>query len=375
VTRSDPYVPDRIGNGAQVKSKRATLTDVARLAGVSGTTVSYILNGRADEMRISADTQQRVLAAVAELGYRPNRSARSLRTRTTKTIGVITDFVASGMFASRMISGANAAARALDHVLIIGETEGDPSVERLLVDEMVERQVDGLLYVTRTTMELEGSAGLPVNQVVLLNCVDRDLARPAVLPDERGGGRSAAAAILTSGLTGRVYVVGEDPTPRAIAGPLRLAGIRERLGESGVELSGVVTCDWAVEPAYDAIGRWLRAGHRPRGLICLNDRVAMGVYQALGEHGLAVPDDVAVVSFDGSELASWLRPHVTSVELPFTAMGDLAVRALLDPEGVGPGPYLVPMPVVDGQSVVRPPDPHRLGASRGSEARSLGGPV
>lgn len=375
MTRSEPYALDRIGNEAHVKSHRATLSDVARLAGVSGTTVSYILNGRADEMRISSETQERVRAAVAELDYRPNRSARSLRTRTTKTIGVITDYVASGMFASRMISGANAAARALDHVLVIGETEGDPSVERLLVDEMVERQVDGLLYVTRTTVELEDPADLPGTQVVLLNCVDRDRARPSVLPDERGGGRTAAAQILTSGLSGEVYVVGEDPTPHAIAGPLRLAGIRERLGESGVELSGVVTCDWAVEPAYDAIGRWLRDGHRPRGLICLNDRVAMGVYQALGEHGLSVPDDVAVVSFDGSELASWLRPHVTSVELPFGAMGDLAVRLLLDPDGVGPGPHLVPMPVVDGQSVVPRVDPHELGAPRGSEARSLGGPV
>ncbi len=358
-----------------MKSHRATLTDVARLAGVSGTTVSYILNGRADEMRIAVETQQRVRAAVAELDYRPNRSARSLRTRTTKTIGVITDYVASGMFASRMISGANAAARALDHVLVIGETEGDPDVERLLIDEMHERQVDGLLYVTRTTLELEDSAVLPDNLVVLLNCVDRERARPSVLPDERAGGRTAAAVILTAGLAGEVYVVGEDPTPRAIAGPQRLIGIRERLGESGVELSGVLPCDWAVEPAYDAMTRWLGAGHRPRGLICLNDRVAMGVYQALGDQGLTVPDDVAVVSFDGSELASWLRPHVTSVELPFAAMGDLAVRLLLDPAGAGAGPHLVPMPVIEGQSVVPAGDTRRLGAGRGSGARPVGGPL
>jgi LacI family transcriptional regulator len=374
VTRPDLSVPDRIGDEAHVKLHRATLTDVARLAGVSGTTVSYILNDRAEEMRISADTQKRVRAAAAQLGYRPNRSARSLRTRTTKTIGVITDYVAGGMFASRLLSGANAAARRLDHVIVIGESEGDPAVERLLVDEMLERQMDGLIYVTRTTLALDSSL-LPDSQVVLLNCVDEDHARPAVLPDEHAGGRSAASAILASGLSGEVYVVGEDPTPNAIAGPLRLAGIRERLSESGVTLSGVVSCDWAVEPAYDAIGRWLDAGHRPRGLICLNDRVAMGVYQALGERGLVVPDDVAVVSFDGSELASWLRPHVTSVELPFAAMGDLAVRLLLAPEAAGPSPHLVPMPVIDGQSVVRPRDHHRLGAGRGPAARSLDGPV
>ena len=156
---------------------------------------------------------------------------------------------------------------------------------------------------------------------------------------------------------------------------MRLAGIVERLAESGLTLSGVVACDWAVEPAYDAVSRWLDAGGRPRGLICLNDRVAMGVYQALGEHGLVVPDDVAVVSFDGSDLASWLRPRVTSVALPFEQMGDLAVRLLLDPVAVQPGPHLVPMPVVEGLSVVPlHATSHRLGAGRGSVAPRTGAP-
>jgi LacI family transcriptional regulator len=356
-------------------SRRATLSDVARLAGVSGTTVSYIVNGRADEMRISVETQQRVRAAVVELHYRPNRSARSLRTRTTKTIGVITDFVASGMFASRMLSGANAAARSLDHVLVISETEGDAVVEGLLIDEMVERQVDGLVYVTRTTLVHEPPAGRLDGRVVMLNCVDPAHSMPSVLPDERAGGRAAAGALLASGLRGDVYVVGEDPTPHALAGPLRLSGIAERMAESGLALSGVLPCEWGVEPAYDAVSRWLEAGHRPRGLICLNDRVAMGVYQALGEHGLLVPDDVAVVSFDGSELASWLRPRVTSVELPFEQMGDLAVRLLLGDDGVEPGPHLVPMPVIEGQSVVvSRASSHRLGAGRGSVAPSMGAP-
>ncbi len=355
--------------------RRATLSDVARLAGVSGTTVSYIVNGRADEMRISVETQQRVRAAVSELHYRPNRSARSLRTRTTKTIGVITDFVASGMFASRMLSGANAAARALDHVLVISETEGDPMVEDLLLDEMVERQVDGLVYVTRTTVVHEPPAGRLDGRVVMLNCVDPARAMPSVLPDERAGGRAAAEAILASGLRGDVFVVGEDSTPHAIAGELRLSGIGERLAESGMTLSGVLPCDWAVEPAYDALDRWLGSGHRPQGLICLNDRVAMGAYQALRDHALVVPDDVAVVSFDGSDLASWLRPRVTSVALPFERMGDLAVRLLLAPEGVEPGPHLVAMPVVEGQSVVpRGATSHRLGAGRGPVAPSMGAP-
>ena len=355
--------------------RRATLSDVARLAGVSGTTVSYILNGRADEMRISSQTQQRVREAVDELGYRPNRSARSLRTRTTKTIGVITDFVASGMFASRMLSGANAAARSLDHVLVIGETEGDPSVEGLLIDEMIERQVDGLLYVTRTTVRQSAPPGVPEGSLVMLNCMDPDRDVTAVLPDEGIGGRTAAKAILASGVDREVYVAGEDPTPHAMAGPLRLTGIVERLAEQRVELSGVVACEWSVEAAYEALHEWLGAGHRPKALVCLNDRIAMGVYQALAEHQLKVPGDVSVVSFDGSELASWLRPRVTSVALPFEEMGALAVRVLLGAQSPGSSPRLVPMPLVAGESIASAlPRRPQVVVPTGRTSRSLSGP-
>ena len=235
-------------------SRRATLSDVARLAGVSGTTVSYIVNGRADEMRISVETQQRVRAAVAELHYRPNRSARSLRTRTTKTIGVITDFVASGMFASRMLTGANAAARALDHVLVISETEGDPVVEGLLIDEMVERQVDGLVYVTRTTLVHEPPAGRLDGRVVMLNCVDPARSMPSVLPDERAGrprGGRGAARVGPPRRRLRRRRGPDAPAPW----PVRSGcpGSAERMAESGLALSGVLPCEWAVEPAYDAV--------------------------------------------------------------------------------------------------------------------------
>jgi LacI family transcriptional regulator len=330
--------------------RRATLTDVARLAGVSGTTVSYILNGRGEEMRISERTQQRVLDAVAQLDYRPNRSARSLRTRTTKTVGVLSDFVASGMFASRMLAGANAAARRLDHVLVIGESEGDPAAEAVLLDELAERQVDGLLYVTRTTLETTAPSTFP-GRVVMLNCTDPDRDQLSVLPDEEVGGAMAAAAFLNAGIEDRIYVVGEDPTPRAIAGPLRLRGVTARLADAGRHIDGVISCDWSVEPAYGAVRAFLRSGGKPRGLVCLNDRIAMGTYQALDEVGLRVPDDVAVVSFDGSELAGWLRPSLTSVALPFEAMGALAVRLLLEPDPSGPVKRLVPMRLVHGASL------------------------
>src|SRR5262249_2807130 len=101
----------------------------------------------------------------------------------------------------------------------------------------------------------------------------------------------------------------------------------------------------------EATSAWLATGVRPDGLICLNDRVAMGVYQALAEAGLRVPGDVSVVSFDGSELAGWLRPKLTSVEIPYADLGALAVHTLMHSDWAQAGISRIPMPVVAGGSV------------------------
>lgn len=338
-----------------MQATRVTLSDVAREAGVSSTTASYILNGRAETMRIRKETQERVQAVAARLGYRPDRNARSLRTSSTAAIGVITDYVASGMFSSKMLAGANAAARALDHVLVIGETDGDPAVTRMLLEDMLARRVDGLVYVTRTTLEVALPAELPAHRVVALNCVDPSRPVPAVLPDERAGGRAAAGVLLAAGVAHDVVVVGVDPTPDALAGPLRVAGLRERLSEDGVDVVATLDCDWRVADAHDAVSAHLASGARPRALVCLNDRIAMGAYQALAAHGLRIPDDVAVVSFDGSELAGWLRPQVVSIGLPFVEMGAQAVSLLF--ADAPPARTLVPMPVHQGGSVTSDPAP------------------
>lgn len=333
--------------------KRVTLTDVAQRAGVSVTTASYILNGRSTQMRISVDTERRVKAAIRELDYRPNWSARNLRRSSTKTIGVISDFVASGAFSSKLLTGASAEARRSGHLLVIGESMGDRDAEELLIEEMVDRQVDGIIYATRAASALSVPERLRATRAVLLNCRDRDpaCALPAVLPDDVRGGRMAVEHLISAGVTGPVHVVGVDPSPQATAGADRLRGITAALDEAGRDLAGCVSCLWDVEPAYDAMRALLRSGSRPGALICLNDRVAMGAYQALAAHGLSVPDDVSVIAFDGSDLASWLRPRLTSLALPFRDMGALAVEILMDPGANDASVTRLPLELQEGSSV------------------------
>jgi len=335
-----------------MRAKKATLTDVARRAGVSVTTASYILNGRSTQMRISAETALRVQTAMQDLDYRPNWSARTLRRSSTQTIGLISDFVASGSFSSQLLTGASAAARECDHLLVIGESMGDRAAEELLIEEMVERQVDGIIYATLAASLVSVPEKLRDVRAVLLNCLDPERDLPAVLPDDRLGGQQAVEHLLAAGCTGPVHVVGEDPSPEATAGRDRMIGITAALAEAGMSLAGVVSCPWGVRPAYDAVDAWLRTGARPGALICLNDRIAMGVYQALAEHGLAVPRDVAVISFDGSEMAGWLRPRVTSLGLPFRAMGALAVDTLMSSGRRRPaGIARLPLALQQGESV------------------------
>ena len=334
--------------------QRATLQQVAQRAGVSRSTASFVLAGRHVDMRISEDARQRVLRAAQELDYRPNLMARSLRTKVTRTIALVSDTIASDPYAGRAIHGCLAAAVARGHLLFIGETEGDPVVEEKLISDFLDRQVDAFIYASMFTRYVRVPKLLRGRPVVLLNCLTR-AARPAqhaIIPDEVVAGCSAAKTLLDAGHRQGIHLVGV-PGERVFAARERLAGIREGLGAAGVKLAGTIECDWWPDSAYEAVSRALDAGVEPRALICLNDRIALGAYQALREAGRVIPDDVSVVSFDDSDLAAWLRPPLTSISLPHYELGWQAVEKLLGPRG-DPAVLRLPMPVRHRQSAAKP---------------------
>ena len=332
-------------------SQRATLLQVAERAGVSRSTASFVLTGRHRDMRISEDARQRVLRAAQELDYRPNLMARSLRTKVTRTIALISDTLASDPYAGRAIQGALAAAVAHGHLLFIGETEGDSVVEEKLIADFLDRQVDAFVYASMFTRYVRLPPALKGRRVALLNCLTK-ASRPgvhAVVPDEVNAGRSAARVLLDAGHRDGIYLLG-DPAERVFAGRERVAGLRAELSGAGLRLAGNIECDWWPDSAYDAVGAAVRGGLRPRALVCLNDRVALGAYQALREAGRTIPEDVSVVSFDDSEMAAWLRPQLTSIALPHYQLGWRAVELLLDHDAE-PAVVRLPMPVRSRASV------------------------
>jgi LacI family transcriptional regulator len=344
-----------------VGTKRVTLADVARKAGISQTAASFVLSGRCREMRISAETEARVLRAARETGYRPNIVSRTLRTGTSRTIGFVSDTIATTPFAGHLIWGALDAARDRGHLLFIGETEGDPDLEQQLIETMHDRGVDGIVLAAMYTREITVPKSLMDGPAVLLNAVAAGCsAITSVVPDEVEAGRTVVRVLLDAGHRDGIGLIGASPPNRvpkgSLAGVQRLQGITEALHDAGANLVGAVPCvDWQPDIGYDATQRLLKKT-RPSALICFNDRVALGAYQALADAGLDVPADVSVVSFDDDLTASWVRPQLTTVALPHYELGRQAINVLLDEEpqqrsNRPPSIHRIPMPLRERDSV------------------------
>jgi LacI family transcriptional regulator len=353
-----------------VGSRRVTLADVAKAAGVSPSTASLVMTGRGRELRISEAVHTRVRAAAQDLGYRPNAVSVGLRKGTTSTLGFVSDSVASSRLAGDMIKGAIEAARDRGFMLFIGETGGKPAEEAKLVEAMLDRQVDGIILASMFTRSRPLPEDIDRIPAVLLNLIaPADATLPSVLPDEERAGREAAELLLAAGHR-EIHLIGAGPGPDdwpavSVAARQRLSGILSALREAGIEpASGHEDTSWLPQQGWDAVQRLLaQSDSPPRALVCFNDRLAFGAYQAIQEASLSIPDDVSVVSFDDASVAGWLRPGLTTFALPHRALGRRAVELLLELVGPGTGRapagpdglvHRLPMPLRTRGSVAAP---------------------
>jgi LacI family transcriptional regulator len=179
----------------------------------------------------------------------------------------------------------------------------------------------------------------------------------SILPDEYEGGRTAVRLLHEAGVRERVALVGynrvaEQGLFRSETVARRIAGIRAAMEDYGLSFIAEESCwEWEPHHGYELTRKILRQHKDLAGLLCLNDRLAFGAYQALAESGRAVPGDVSIVSFDNDEIAGYLRPGLTTIGLPHEAMGKAAVRLLLSAEDAGE--HLVAMPVIERASIRR----------------------
>lgn len=318
-------------------AKRVTLADVARQAGVSSSTASLVMTGRGHELRISEAVQHRVRETAQDLGYRPNNVSVGLRKGATRTIGFVSDTVASSQLAGDMIKGAIGAARDRGYMLFMTETGGGPAQERKAIETMLDHRVDGLVLASMFTRRRdELPAELAQIPAVLLNSLPPDGQPQATLvPDEHAAGRAAAEVLIQAGHR-NIHLIGAGLSPAdniaaSAAADLRLRGILEVLDGAGVTpVSGHAYRSWNPQHGWEAVHELIDQGTPPEALICFNDRLAFGAYQALQEAGRQIPGHCSIISFDGSTLAGWLRPGLTTFAIPHRALGAKAVDMLID---------------------------------------------
>lgn len=306
---------------APSSSRRVTVHDVAARAGVSQPTASLVLSNH-PRARVAASTRQRVLAAAAELGYRPNVVARSLQRRRSFALGIIVPDVRNP-FVADVITGAERVAADAGYAVLLCDQSARDVVQHL---EMLRaRQIDGVL------LDAVGAASLPDDALADLNVVliDEPSERwPGVATDAIAAGRLVAEHLLAFG---HCEIAFAGPAADVHAFRMRERGFVMRLRESGVRISSerLRRAAATVAGGRDAMRRLLAQSPRPTAVFCANDLMAIGALKQCLISGLKLPTDLSVVGCDDIEFARYVTPELSTVAIPARELGARAARLLL----------------------------------------------
>jgi LacI family transcriptional regulator len=325
-------------------ARRATIKDVAAQAGVSIGTASKALNGQG---KLRAETRARVAAAARELGFSPNMLARGLLAGRTYTVGLITTD-SFGRFSIPVMLGAEDALGAGQISVFMCDTRDDPVRERQYLEMLLGRQVDGLI-VTGRRIEPRPSVGIGLGMpVVYAMTQSLDTDEPAILPDDYGGGRTAADHLLEAGRRRIAHITGPE---RFLCVRKRASGFCDAAAAAGVRFSpnDVLYGEWNEAWGRQGASILLRNSPDVQAIFCGSDQIARGVTDTLRMLGRSVPDDIAVIGYDNWEpMARGSDPPLTSVDMCLEDVGRVAAEHLLSAINGDPthGAHTVPCRLV-----------------------------
>lgn len=336
------------------RPKRITMTDVARRAGVSQPTVSFVLNDRRD-VAVAEETRRRVLQAAAELDFVPNRAAQLLRSNRSFTVGVVTNGIVSQPYAGLIVLGIQQVVQPAGYVCMVVDTTGDPQQGDGAVASLVAQGVTAILYASLSPKPLHRSSRLDGIRTIFVNCWPEEGAADTVLlADEYGGGRAAAESVFARGHRDVAFIGG----PRSdYACKERRRGFVDAARKAGLRPADLVQRygDYSIGSGYDLASEVVTE-HGSTALVCGNDRMAIGALLALHAMGFECPRDVSVVGFDDQpDVADQVRPGLTTAALPHLMLGRRAGELVLaDPDGA-PERIIVDCELIERDSVGDPP--------------------
>jgi LacI family transcriptional regulator len=318
-------------------TKHPTQADVARLAGVSRATVSYVVNGLSEaSVPITDETRQRVLKAVQQLGYHPDARAQSLRSGITNTIGLLIPDMQNPHY-WEIANGVEQQLQTENFDLLLATTSLDPERESHFVDALSRRRIDGMIVLltypdhVKTRIEALANSRMPLvlvgsrlsdadpTLVVSFDCAE---------PNYYDGALQTMRHLIGLGhrRIGFVYGVA-DPG----LGTDRLNAYQNALENAGLEFNEnlIEPCGTTLEAGYEATLRLLERSPRPTAILVINDLLAVGALRAASVRGIRVPDDLSIASFDDIEMAAYTSPPLTTMRVNAEEVGRTAARLLL----------------------------------------------
>ena len=306
------------------KRSDVTLRDVARHAGVSHQTVSRVIN---ENDHVNPETRDRVMQAIAELGYRPNAIARSMAQGRSYKLACLSPNLTDFTFAA-IIEGAEREARQHGYFLLPSSVQDVSTFEALAEELVSSHRVEGLMVIY-PYMD-ERYCHLPENSpVVFVGAHPRSQQVNSVSLDSEYAARLATQHLVDLGHKKIAMVTGpmnEDSVHE------RLSGFKTVMVQNGTppDPDLIHEGDWAASSGVDAVQDFLDTGKKFTAIFAQNDRMAIGVLSALRHKGIRVPEDVSVVGFDDMPLASYFDPPLTTIRQDFTAIGEQAVHVLMN---------------------------------------------
>ena len=305
----------------------ATIKDVARLAGVSTTTVSHVIN----KTRFVAEaTQEKVMKAVESLNYAPSAVARSLKCNTTRTIGMLVT-QSTNLFFSEVIDGVESYCYRQGYTLILCNTGGIYEKQRDYIRMLAEKRVDGILVMCSDLTEelkemLDRHPDIPK---VVMDWGPESSQADKIIDNSEEGGYIATKFLIDNGHTDIACLSGHFDKA---ACKERIAGFNRAM----VEANLAVNSEWMIEGNFECDTAVLAADkitamkNRPTAVFCFNDTMALGLMSRLQQNGFKIPDDISIIGYDNIELAEYFSPPLTTIHQPKRRVGKNAFEILLE---------------------------------------------
>ncbi|MGJ6980283.1 LacI family DNA-binding transcriptional regulator [Aestuariimicrobium soli] len=330
--------------------REPSLADVAKAAGVSAQTVSRVATG---SDRVRPTTKERVVAAMQELGYRPNGAARALKYGRYRSIGVIMFTLASYGNVRTLSAVADEADRggySLSFISLRAATEASLSGA---FHRLAEQAVDGVIILIESHVARDAAIRIPPGMPVVVIDSSADGAHPFVDTDQAQGARQATEHLLDLGHETVFHIAGPEGSYSA---QRRLAAWQAVLEERGLRVPVPFVGDWSADSGR-AAGEWLARMPDATAVFAANDQMALGLMHALHERGRRLPDEMSIVGFDDTPESGNFWPPLTSVHQNFAEVGVQALRALITliERGEVADPVIVPTTLVVRGSTTTPP--------------------